>query len=174
MKSWSIWKRRRATKTRPSSSCLASGEVGTGAVGPWRAQLTLKVKMPWAAAGSAVPGGGEGGIAKAQQPPSRGPTCCLSSLSPRRLIATVSGGTAQIWARFRLRVEVSACTACVSVCSAVCLLSYKGSQQNCCCSRNRCRVANWPSLWLGENRWAAKRKKSACLEINLQLPPQNR
>lgn len=90
MKSWSIWKRRRATKTRPSSSCLAFGEVGAGAVGLWRAQLALEVKMPWAAAGTAVPGGGEGGIAKAQQPLSWGPTY-LSSLSPRRLVAVVSG-----------------------------------------------------------------------------------
>lgn len=123
MKSWSTWKRRRATRTRPSSSCLVPGEVGTGAVGPWWAQLAPKVKMPWAAAGWAAPGGRDGGVAKAQQPPSWGPTHCLSSLSPPRLTAMVSEGTAQIWARFRLCVEARACTACVSVCSLVCLLS---------------------------------------------------
>lgn len=153
MKSWSIWKRRRATKTRTSSSCLASGEVGTGPAGPRQGTADLWVRMPWAAAELVVPGGQD----------------------PCGLTAVVSGGTAQSRAQFRLRVSAGA--ACVSMCSPVCLLSCKGSQQNCCCSRNRCGVAHWPSLWLGENRWAAKKKKkgsSACLETNLQLPPQNR
>lgn len=80
MKSWSIWKRRRATRTRPCSSCLASGEVGTRA-----------------GAGKAGPKG-QKGLLQGQQCQEekaallrlRVPSC-LCSLSPCRLIGMASG-----------------------------------------------------------------------------------
>lgn len=112
--------------------------------------------MPWAAVGSAE----QKEKVDLQRLCRYKPGSHLLSVLPviRRLVAQVSGGIAQVWARFRLCVEPRARTACVSVRSPVCLLSCKGCQQNCCCSRNRCRVVNWPLLWLEENRWAAKKK----------------
>lgn len=68
---------------RTSNSCLGAAEVGTGAVGPGWAQLPLKVTMSWLATGLVAPGGGEGGIPKAQQPPGRNPTLCLSPITPQ-------------------------------------------------------------------------------------------
>lgn len=113
--------------------------------------------MPWAAAGSAE----QKEKVDLQRLCRYKPGSHLLSVLPviRRLVAQVSGGIAQVWARFRLCVEPRARAACVSVRSPACLLSCKGCQQNCCCSRNRCRVVNWPLLWLEENRWAAKKKR---------------
>jgi len=152
MKSWSIWKRRRPTKTRPCNSCLASARWVLAQRGRGRAWLALKVKMLRAVAGSAAPGGRGGGLAKAQQRLSWGPTRCLSSPSPRRLLAVVSGGAAQIWAGFRLCVQLRACSTCVSVCSPACLLSAVAAE-----TAVKLRIG-LRSGW-GGNRRAAKKKK---------------
>lgn len=66
---------------RTSESCLGSGEVGPGQWGPGWAQLALRVTMSWLAAGPVAPGAGEGAIPKAQQPPRRDPTLCLSPIT---------------------------------------------------------------------------------------------
>lgn len=148
-------------------------------MGRWgcgRAQLAIKVKTPWAATGLAVPGGEESGIAKAQHPPSRDLTRCLSSLSPRRLVAVISGGTARIWARFRLHIGVNACTACVSLCSPVCVFAFlQGKPAELLLQQKLLPSCELALAVVGGEQMGCqkKKKKSACLETSLQLPPQN-
>lgn len=154
MKSWSTWKRRTITKMRTCNSCLGCGEVGTGAgvgtAGPkgHNGLVCCRVgstrdRRRWNSKGSA---------ASKLIPPFASPLC-----DPPRLLAVFPGVTAQIWAGFGPCVEVSACSGCVQ-CAPLALGIPTGEGSRI--SLNRCQGVNCPSLWLGENRWAAKKSQS--------------